>query len=176
MTFTSPGPFNMTVYSLWLFQSIKCHLCQYCHRASDGKGHVLANLSCTSSKVIQHKVVQSPSHKIMAQTFLKLPCHAQDCHKLPVRVLHNSVGLFNRFYSLHVCYFECPRLCSKNNLASALNLWNPGCLALWFLWKKKDFLVAQEQKFSTKSYWVPLEHSLSATNPLNLKPSAQIPP
>ena len=42
--------------------------------------------------------------------------------------------------------------------------------------KKKDFLVAQEQKFGTKSYWVPLEHSLSATNPLNLKPSAQILP
>ena len=41
--------------------------------------------------------------------------------------------------------------------------------------KKKDFLVAQEQKFGTKSYWV-LEHSLSATNPLNLKPSAQILP
>lgn len=37
---------------------------------------------------------------------------------------------------------------------SALNLLNPGCLALWFLWKSQDFLVTREQKLGVMGHKV----------------------
>ena len=35
---------------------------------------------------------------------------------------------------------------------SALNLLNPGCLALWFLWESQDFLVTREQKLGVMGH------------------------
>ena len=39
-------------------------------------------------------------------------------------------------------------------------LWNPGYLSNYFYEKKQNFLVAQEQKLSTRADWVLLEHCL----------------
>ena len=35
---------------------------------------------------------------------------------------------------------------------SALNLLNPGCSAIWFLWKSQDFLVTREQKLDVMGH------------------------
>lgn len=63
-------------------------------------------------------------------------------------------GLLNFWYLSFKCInYDCNKMdfqsCAlreKCKEPSVLNLWNPRCPALWFLWINKDSLVTKEQK------------------------------
>ena len=84
-----------------------------------------------------------------------------------------AAATWKHFFFFSLPWIEHKAALSKENYSdpSALNLWNLGWPALWFVFKtktNKDFLVTQEQKLGTRGHRARLKHSLGASAVLSL--------